>query len=74
MAKVTVKHKVIYLVVALLAVPISHAQMIRSDALQQDTAKLNLCIDRARHGIGLAIADQDLVPFEIRCGLRSVRA
>src|ERR1035437_2443211 len=41
------------------------AQMIRSDALQQDTAKLNLCIDRARHGHSLSIGDQDLVPFEI---------
>jgi hypothetical protein len=38
--------------------------MIRSDALQQDTAKLNLCIERARPTIG----DQDLVPFEIDAG------
>jgi hypothetical protein len=39
--------------------------MIRSDALQQDAAKLHLCIDRARHGQSLSIGDQDLVPFEI---------
>ena len=44
------------------------AQMIRSDALQQDTAKLNLCIDRARHGHSLSIGDQDLVLFEIDAG------
>jgi hypothetical protein len=62
MAKTRFEHKAVYLVLTLLAVPVSHAQMIRSNALQQDTAKLNLCIDRARHG---PIRDQDLVPFEI---------
>ena len=53
MANTRVKYKIVYLVLTLLAVPIGHAQMIRSDDLQQDTAKLNLCIDRARHGHGL---------------------
>jgi hypothetical protein len=62
MAKARFKHKAIYLVLTVLAVPTCRAQMIRSDALQQDTAKLNLCISRARHG---PITDQDLVPFEI---------
>ena len=41
------------------------AQMIHSNELQQDTAKLNLCIDRARHDHSLAIGNQDLLPFEI---------
>lgn len=62
------KHQLVYLVMWLLSVPISYAQMIRSDALEQDTAKLNLCIDRSRHGVSLAIGDQDLVPFEIDAG------
>jgi hypothetical protein len=68
MAKTRVKHKAVYLVVVLLSVPIGYAQMIRSDALQQDTAKLNLCINRARHGDSLAIGDQDIVLFEIDGG------
>jgi hypothetical protein len=54
--------------VALLALVASApcgAQMVRSDELQQDTAKLNLCIDRARHGHSMPIGNQDLVPFEI---------
>jgi hypothetical protein len=69
MANTPVKHKVAYLVLTLLAAPVGHAQMIRSADLQQDTTKLSLCIDRARHGHGLTIADQeDLVPFEIDAG------
>jgi hypothetical protein len=68
MPKTHVKHKVVCVVVVLLLAPIGYAQMIRSVALQQDMAKLNLCVDRARHGVGLAIADQDLVPFEIDAG------
>jgi hypothetical protein len=65
MEKAGFKHKSVYLALALLTVSLCHAQMIRSDALQQDSAKLNLCIDRARHG---PIGDQDLVPFEIDSG------
>ncbi len=59
----------------LLTVPIGHAQqprakMIRSDDLQQDKTKLDLCIYRARHRQPSAhyvmnIGDQDIVPFEI---------
>jgi hypothetical protein len=41
------------------------AQMIRSEDLKQDKAKLNLCIERARHGVSLGIGNADLVPFEI---------
>ena len=63
------KGKVVYLALTLLIVPISRAQMIRGDALKQDTAKLNLCISRARHGNSMTIGDQDLVPFEIERGL-----
>jgi hypothetical protein len=66
-----VKHRLVYLVVWLLSVPIGYAQMIRSDALEQDTVKLKLCIDRARdgQGNGLTIGEQDdLVPFEIDAG------
>jgi len=42
--------------------------MIRSEDLQQDKAKLKLCIERARSGDSrvLTIGDQvDIVPFEI---------
>ena len=65
MAKAGFKHKSVYLTLVLLTVSLCRAQMVRSDALQQDSAKLNLCIDRARHG---PIGDQDLVPFEIDSG------
>jgi hypothetical protein len=43
------------------------AQMVRSDQLKQDQAKLNLCIDRARHdrSFGIGIGTQELIPFEI---------
>lgn len=68
MAKARFIDKAIYLAFTLLVVPVCCAQMIRSDALQQDTAKLNLCIGRARHGHSLTIGDQDLVPFEIDAG------
>lgn len=41
------------------------AQMIRSENLSQDKTKLDLCIQRARHGVSLGIGNSDLVPFEI---------
>jgi len=63
MAKICLKLNVVYALI--LVVPMGRAQMIRSDALKQDTTKLNLCIERARHGHSLTIGDQDLVPFEI---------
>jgi hypothetical protein len=43
----------------------SYAQMINGKDLQQDRAKLQLCIDRARNSRTFGIGDQDLVPFEI---------
>ena len=42
--------------------------MIKSDELNQDRAKLNLCIERARHSRSYGIGDQDLVQFEIDAG------
>lgn len=62
------KHKSAYLALLLLTSPTCRGQMIQSDALHQDAGKLNLCIDRARHGHSLPIGDQDLVPFEIDAG------
>jgi len=43
------------------------AQLVRSDQFNQDQAKLNLCIDRARHdrSFGIGIDTQELIPFEI---------
>lgn len=46
----------------------AQAQMIKSDELQQDRAKLKLCIERARHNRSFGIGDQDIVPFEIDAG------
>lgn len=43
----------------------AHAQMINSEDLIQDKAKLDLCIQRARRGVSLSIGNTDLVPFEI---------
>ena len=41
-------------------------QMVRGDTFQQDTAKLNLCIERARRGQGIGIgSEEELVPYEI---------
>src|SRR5260370_28347241 len=43
------------------------AQMIKSDQLQQDQAKLKLCIDRSQHdrSFGIGLVDEELIPFEI---------
>lgn len=43
------------------------AQLVRSDQLKQDQAKLNLCVDRARHdrSFGIGIDTQELIKFEI---------
>jgi hypothetical protein len=65
MIKVRFILNVVSVIFILLSLPASRAQMIRSATLQQDTAKLNLCIERARHGHSLTIGDQDLVPYEI---------
>jgi hypothetical protein len=56
------------LILAILIISrIGCAQMVRSDQLKQDQAKLNLCIDRARHdrSFGIGIDSQELIPFEI---------
>jgi hypothetical protein len=40
--------------------------MVNGNTLQQDTAKLNLCINRAKHGQGISIGPkEELVPYEI---------
>lgn len=41
------------------------AQMVRSDQLKQDQAKLSLCVDRARQDRSFGIGTQELIPFEI---------
>jgi len=47
---------------------LGRAQMIKSDQLNQDRAKLNLCIERARRSRSFGVGHQDIVPFEIDAG------
>jgi hypothetical protein len=61
---ISIKSVIVFAIILAFS-PACRAQMIRSEDLIQDKAKLNLCIQRARHGVSLGIGNTDLVPFEI---------